>query len=371
MVSARRPLDGPVVWSLAAPFAAIALGTGLQIDAPDSSPTTTIERAVIEYRCSPTRLAGALETDAYRECSNAQLSSLRADFGHDLKRLSSSERKTIDSSCHRVREAEGPDAYLACLSNQLASLGHRHRRPSPALAEASPPPAEAALPPPLAVGDPPIGSTPPTHSALWRSPVLWVGTGLAAVFLTAGGVLVARKAQRAPRQCRACGTDISDSGDLCPTCRHEAAEARRHLGIERADAQRAQEEERRRQREQEEEQHRERSREEEETRLPEDEQAGAAQEAQTRHDAQLQRREEAEKEAGQRREAGVSPQQAFDPHAVLGVSPDASQDEIRAAYQEAKMKYDADEVSHLSIDVQEHYKAKAQAVERAYQQLRE
>lgn len=245
MVSARRPLDGPIVWSLAVPFAVIALGTGLQIDAPDSSPTTTIEQALIEYRCTPTRPAGAPDVDRHRECLDAQLSSLRADFDLDLKRLSSSERKTIDSSCHRVREAEGPDAYLACLSNQLASLGHRHRPASPDLVEASPPLAEATRLPPQAppVGVPPTGSAPPTRSTLWRSPVLWVGAGLAAVFLTAGGVLVTRKAPRAPRQCRACGTNVSDSGALCPTCRHEAAEARRHLAAERADEQRAQEEE--------------------------------------------------------------------------------------------------------------------------------
>jgi preprotein translocase subunit Sec63 len=59
----------------------------------------------------------------------------------------------------------------------------------------------------------------------------------------------------------------------------------------------------------------------------------------------------------------------FDPYTVLGVSRDASQEDIHAAYQEARLKYDADQVDHLGLELQQHFKAKAQAVERAYQQL--
>lgn len=362
MVSARRPLDAPVVWSLAIPFAVLTLGTGLQIDAPDSSPSTMIEQALIEHRCSAMRPAGMPETDAYRECLNTQLLSLRTDFGRDLKRLSGAERNTIDSFCHRIREAQGPDAYLACLSKQFALLGSRHRRtnPDPSVGATPPPPlAEATLPPlPPPVSNPPTGSTTPMRSTPWPSSVLWIGAGLAAVLLAAGGVLATRKTERAPRHCGACGTDISE-GDLCAACRHEAAEARRRLATERADQQRAQEEERRRQREQEEEQHRERGDEEEkEARPQEADQARARQEAQTRHDEPLRMpREKVAKEA------------ELDPHAILGVSRDASKEDILAAYQQAKMKYDVDQVSHLGVDVREHYIAKTKAVERAYQQL--
>jgi preprotein translocase subunit Sec63 len=61
----------------------------------------------------------------------------------------------------------------------------------------------------------------------------------------------------------------------------------------------------------------------------------------------------------------------FDPYAVLGVPRDASEEDIRAAYQEARLKYDPDQVTHLSADVQEHFKAKAQAVDRAHKNLTE
>jgi preprotein translocase subunit Sec63 len=50
---------------------------------------------------------------------------------------------------------------------------------------------------------------------------------------------------------------------------------------------------------------------------------------------------------------------------------DASEEDIRAAYQEARLKYDPDQVTHLSADVQEHFKAKAQAVDRAHKNLTE
>jgi curved DNA-binding protein CbpA len=59
----------------------------------------------------------------------------------------------------------------------------------------------------------------------------------------------------------------------------------------------------------------------------------------------------------------------FDPYAVLGVPPDASIEDIGVAYQKAKLKYDPDQVEHLSAEVQEHYRAKADAVERARQEL--
>ena len=58
-----------------------------------------------------------------------------------------------------------------------------------------------------------------------------------------------------------------------------------------------------------------------------------------------------------------------DPYEVLGVPRDASKDAIQSAYLEAKAKYDVDQVSHLGMDLQDHFRLKAQAVERAYQML--
>jgi preprotein translocase subunit Sec63 len=48
---------------------------------------------------------------------------------------------------------------------------------------------------------------------------------------------------------------------------------------------------------------------------------------------------------------------------------DAGQDEIRAAYEIAKEKSDPSQVSHLSDEVQEHFRMKSKAVERAFQAL--
>ena len=48
---------------------------------------------------------------------------------------------------------------------------------------------------------------------------------------------------------------------------------------------------------------------------------------------------------------------------------DANPVAIDAAYQLAKTKYDPDVVSHLGDEAQAHFKAKAQAVELAYQIL--
>ena len=381
MVPARRPLDGPVVWSLAVPLTVLTLGMGLPIDPPDLRPATAIEEALVAHQCRTERKPGMSETDAYRQCLDLQLISLRDDFGRDLKRLSSAERSAIDSACNRIREAEGADSYLTCLDDRLASLRSRyHPASSDPSTVAAAPLAEATLSSsPLA--DPSAGRFPLERPSVWRSSVLWISTGLAAVLLAAGGLFVATRkrkpTQPVSHQCRACGADVSGPGDLCAGCRHEAAEARKRLAIQRANEQRtgqelAQKEEQRRQREQEGDQGRERARRAEETHVREGEHGRVRQEEQPRdHEPLPMRREQGEQETRQRPEAGVSAQQVFDPYAILGVSRDASKDDIRAAYQEAKMKYDVDQVSHLGVDVQEHYKAKAQAVERAYQQLTE
>ena len=58
-----------------------------------------------------------------------------------------------------------------------------------------------------------------------------------------------------------------------------------------------------------------------------------------------------------------------DPYTILGVKPDAGPDAIRAAYEQAKKKYDPDLVGHLSEEVQAHYRAKSEAVDKAFQTL--
>ena len=78
-----------------------------------------------------------------------------------------------------------------------------------------------------------------------------------------------------------------------------------------------------------------------------------------------------EEEARQRSQSTVVAEEVFDPYAVLDVPKGASKVAIDAAYLEAKAKYDPEHVSHLGMDLQEHFKLKAQAVERAYQMLSE
>ena len=202
-----------------------------------------------------------------------------------------------------------------------------------------------------------------------------VGTALTA----AGFVYMSRKPRRTARPCRTCGVSVPDS-DLCAACRHEAAEALRHANAERVQHQKAQEEEERRQREYEAEQLEQRAREAEEGRVRELELARQAQAEQ-----ELARQSEADRvtpvleerpsmagdgAAMARQSAeGATAADGFDPYAILRVAHDANPVAIDAAYQLAKTKYDPDVVSHLGDEAQAHFKAKAQAVELAYQIL--
>lgn len=358
MTSAGRVAASVVLWILMAPFAVMALAN-LQAGAAEQSAPTAIEQALMEHACSTTLPLGALASDVHEACLRGQLVMLRADFGRDLGRLSASDRRTLDSVCGGIREDRGRDAYLDCLGTQLASLRSRRSRGRAA-------PSDAAAPPPAPVSAPsttPAAPAPQASLAVGRSSGLWIGAALLALGVAAGGVFLAMRARRAPRKCRVCGKDVPVAGELCQECRHEAAEALRRAAAERADEQRAQEEERRRKSELEEEQRRQRARQEEEERLRQQQQ----EEVRQRENEARRRREE---EADRRSQAAAS-QEEFDPYAVLEVSRDASKDAIRAAYEEARLKCDPAQVSHLGMEIQEHFKAKLQAVERAYQMLAE
>jgi flagellar biosynthesis GTPase FlhF len=339
-----------------APLTVLTFGTGLQTGAPDSSVPTAIEQALIEHRCRTTIAAGAPGTDTDQECPGVQLLSLRTDFGRDLSRLSAAERGSIDSVCSTIRASQGRDAYVDCLSGQLVSLSNRRNRAKPDSSAAAPP-----APQGIAPSASPASLPNPASSS---SSGLWIGATLFTLGVAACGVFLAMKARRSPRKCRVCGMNVSDSGGLCQKCRHEAAETVKRAAAERADHQRAQEEERRQGSEHLETQRRLKSFEDEEARLRQQEQA--RQEEQARRAAETGQREE---EARRQRQTDVTSDEVFDPCSILGVPRDATHEAIRAAYQEAKLKYDPDQVAHLGAELQEHFKAKAQAVEQAYQQL--
>src|SRR5262249_129015 len=62
-------------------------------------------------------------------------------------------------------------------------------------------------------------------------------------------------------------------------------------------------------------------------------------------------------------------EEEFDPYAVLGVPRDTRPEAVRAAYEQARLKYNEDSVAHLGVEVQEHFRAKAEEIDRAYQML--
>ena len=167
---------------------------------------------------------------------------------------------------------------------------------------------------------------------------------------------------------RVCGVRVPGSGDLCLPCRHEAAEAVRRAAGERAELQRAHEMEQRRHGEQEEEQRQAQRRREEEERLRRlDEKRRLEEEARRREeDLRTQAEELPRTRAAAECDADES---IFDPYRALGLLPNAGGDEVRAAYEQARLKYDPDQVAHLGDDAQAHYAAKSRAVARAYRML--
>ena len=326
----------------------MALGQEPQVST-DPAPPTALEQALIEHLCR------SVLTDAHQDCLSAQLNTLRTNFGRDLTRLSSAERRVLDSACNRIRTEQGREAYLDCLGGQLVVLRNRRRPAKPAVPDAP------ALPAP-STSEPSVNPAPPAAPATSMS-YIWIGAAAGTLLVAAGGALMAVRARRPPpRKCRICGEVVPEAGDLCQKCRHEAAEALRRAAAERADQERVQEEEPSRRRESEEEQRRQKAQQEEAARLQQQE--------------ELRQREEDERQqekegARQQTEPTVVAEEVFDPYAVLGVPRDATKEAIHAAYLAAKSKYDLNNVDHLGAELQEHYRVKAQAVDQAYQMLTE
>jgi LPXTG-motif cell wall-anchored protein len=343
----RRVLVAAIVCALMAPLELFALGTAPQVDLQDSEVPTAIERALIERTCRATELS--TEIDAHRQCLNAQMLWLRTDFGRDLNRLAGPDRRRIDTACSRLSAAGQREGYLDCLRNQLITLHNRRTRGNSAVTQEV---AVAVAPSPL----PASSATPPSaKTGSSRASVIAIVGTLGTALAAAGFVFLTRRSRRTPHQCRACGVDVPDS-DLCPACRHEAAETLRRANAERAQNEKAQEEEERRQHEQEVEQQEQRARDEREARLREQEMAC---------DTPVLPLVPAVENIA----PAVDEPEVFDPHAVLGVPLDAGLDDIRAAYEQARTKYDPDLVLHLGDEARAHFQTKAESIERAYQML--
>jgi len=343
--------------TLMAPIAVFAVGMGPQVDRPEAEVPTAIERALMERACVATETVSA-QSDGHQHCLDAKLLSLRSDFGRDLSRLSAPDRRRIDGACSGLRALDQREAYLDCLSAQLTVVHNRQNRGKTQASEEAVV-AAAATPETAALS----ASQQMPRASSWGVFAL-VGGSAAGVLIVGGVAFVALKSRRTIHPCRVCGVVVVDS-DLCPTCRHEAAEARRRAAGERAHTQKALEEAERRQRESETDERDRKARDEEEALLRELELAHQRQEEEERH-RQVQATASI---ASTPSPATVEETGRFDPYVVLGVPSQAGPDTIRAAYQQAMTKYDPQLVEFLGDEAQAHFKTKAQSIERAYHML--
>jgi hypothetical protein len=206
----------------------LAIAGAPQDGTQESTVPTSIEQALMEHVCGQNRAAADFDTEVYEACLKGQLRSLRADFATDLKGLSVSERKTVDSMCSPIRADR--DAYMRCLSDQLMALRNSRIWAKPA-------PSSRVAVPPASVEDFSTTLSQPAASASTGSGVVWAGAVVVLVLVATSGVVMALKARQAPRICRACATNVPESGDLCQKCRHEAADALRRAAAERAESQ--------------------------------------------------------------------------------------------------------------------------------------
>ena len=350
-----------------ATFVMIAVGAispQVRAQSTDSTIATPIEQALIEQACSTPPVV-AINPDKHDECLHGKLNVLRADFGRDLSRLSSADRRKIDAVCDPIRGAEGREGYISCVTTQLAAVQARwNRGRSDVVATAS-----AVVPAPV---QPAAMTTTPAVVVTQASSRIWlvVTLALATLGVASVGLVVANKKVRpqAPRVCRACGTGVEGAGDLCVPCRHEAAEALRRAASERAERARSADDPDPQQGERDEDDRHRQALEAEDAQRQHQELARQAEEAAPQAEEEALRRKAEEAEA-QRQAICTEEDAVFDPYRVLDIPPDANADVIQAAHTRAKAKYDAREVEDMGDQIKLHYRQKAEAADRAFQML--
>jgi len=326
----------------------------------DEADRTVIEQALIEQVCTVNRAPGE-PIAVHEQCLDNQLIALRTNFGRDLGRVPIADRRRIDTLCNPTGSVRDHDAYVGCLNAQLnAWYARKNGANPPAAAPAAPSTPET--PPPAATPSP---SAPAESSS---RVIMRAAVGIAVLGACAGAVFFVRQSRRRHRKCRTCGTVVGGTSDLCQQCRHDAAEAVRRTAAERAEQARLEEEDRQRQRALEEEQREQAAREQVEAgqREREREQERARREQETRDEEARRERELRDRAA---REAAAVSSTAFDPYQVLGVPRDATADAIRAAYEQAMVKYRPEEIGFLGEELQAHFEKKAKAVRQAYRML--
>jgi hypothetical protein len=388
-------------WLLLAASLAV-LSTGRlapgQVRTDDRRPPTPIEQALGDHACRSGASSVSIRVQSYQDCLGSELLGLRSAFGHDLARLTAAERKTVDSRCAPL-QASGPDGYVACLSRELEPLRLRrgrlvaqaapqaHAAPAASLVAALEASADVVPEPPPVPVDAPLGV--PSR--------VWTGAAVAFAGLALVACLVRVRARQPAARCRGCGAALPAAGDLCPPCRHGAAESLRRSAAEsppRGVPVGA-------------------------AGYPDDSEpvrdSGASEQATTGADnvqwpmhpfqSTVETVEAAAPASGvdwtpsvhdrspvdvpaaippwspedQARARPEDPEphasdpraatEAFDPFGVLGVPRGAPPCEIEEAYQAARRRYDPGEVAHLGAELRDHFREKAEAVERAYEQL--
>ena len=358
----------PQAWGLIALLTLMAPRASAQ----DRTPTTpnpggpsAIEQALIEHACR-SRLPGIAGDDAYQECLGSRLRLLRDEFGRDLSLVSATDRNALDTACSKTRQAEGREAYLECLTVQLVAIRNRRSEATTGASQGPllfpPEPGES-----LQSASPVVPESQTSSSRV----AVWIGVALVALVVAGGGAFMAVKGRRQTRKCRVCGADVPEGGDLCSKCRHEAADVLRHAAAERADHLRAHAEAQQRLTEREEELRQQRAREEAAALLRQELEARRREEArrQLEEEEEAARRRSRAEEAAQRQNKGEVAEEVFDPYYVLGVPRDAGKEAVDAACEQLRLKYAPGHVAHLGPELQEHYKRKAEAVERAYRIL--
>jgi len=336
----------------------------------DDRPPTSLEQTLSEHVCSRVQTTDPRD-DVHERCVGLQFHALRAEFGYDLDQLSPPERGRVDSTCSRLRRPENVEPYLNCVTSFLVAA-REQRRGASGMAPAS-------------LGDVAFGiPTVPTQSsapppAKGRFALVLVTLLLLAV-AAAAAVWFFKFRKRAPvaqRVCQKCSEPLNTAGDLCSTCRHEAGIAAKQAIAERAAEERAELERKRTEREQAEERHRQLEQQVAEAERQEE----VRRQDELRRQADFQRHQAQAASAPQPAAAPVAAVAAIgvevdfeapaedDPYAILGVKRDASRQEIDRAYCLAASKYDETQVAHLGDAVQQHYRAKANAIERAYRSL--
>lgn len=322
------------------------------LHAQEGTGPSVLEMALAERTCDvAARAAPGGDRSA---CIDAQLAGLRTDFGVNLAKLSPADRRRLDAACSGLSTTLAREQYLDCVSAQLASVRERTRRAKAVDAAPTSAPAES-----------PAAPAPAAASASTVSTTMVATVAGVAVVAIASGLVLAMKKRTGPQPvCKSCGAPVADHGLLCAACRHQAAESLRHQAAAARAAEEVEAENRRRVAE--DSAHKEAQRIEAEARA-----AAAAHEAALREQAEADRRAREAQDARDKASAAESSsdESSLNPYAVLGVTENATPDAIRAAYAAAKAKYDPDNVSHLSPEVQQHYRDKSDQVEQAFREL--